>query len=698
MNRFSSSRVLCASVAALALSVAPARAATVTSPPYLDEITGARALDFVKARDAHTLDVLTHDPRYAGFYKDALTIAQSHDRIAAPEQLNGQIYNFWQDADHVRGIWRRTGVASYRTGKPDWTTVLDLDALSASEHANWVWKGADCLEPDETRCLISLSDGGEDAVTVREFDLATNAFVPGGFALPGAKQSADWLDRDTLLVSRPWRPGDLTDSSYPYIVRLWHRGTPLNVATEVARGTKQDMEASGESFTDGQGHHVALIQTAHTIFSSSYALLENGHTTPLDLPRKSDIQGLLDGQLVVRLNEPWTANGQTFPTGALVAVDPTQPAPKPELIAAAGPRQMIEGAAVTKGHVLVALYDNVRGTVVSYARGSDGWRGRRLALPGDVSVSITSSTIRDDDAFIGVSGFLTPPELWQANARTGGLNRLVAMPPQFDAAGLTVDQYEAASTDGTKIPYFLVHRRDMAENGTNPVQLYAYGGFQISMTPRYSGTLGKLWLDRGGVYALANIRGGGEFGPAWHEAGLNVHRQRVFDDFAAVARDMIARHVTSPAHLAIRGGSNGGLLMGVEFTQHPELWKAVVIEVPLLDMVNFETMSAGSSWTGEYGSVRDAAQRAFLEQISPLQNLKSGVRYPVPFIMTSTKDDRVGPVHARRFAARMDALHLPYFYDEQVEGGHAAGANLREAAQEAALEYTYMWRTLDGAP
>ena len=679
-------------------------AAAAPKPAFLSEIQGKQAMAWVDAQNRRTLGILRGDPHYGGFLADALALAQTHDRIAEPEPLAGAIYNFWQDRSHVRGIWRRTSLASYRTSKPDWRTVIDLDALSAQEHANWVWKGTNCEEPEQRRCLITLSDGGEDADTKREFDLRTERFVPGGFVLPRSKQQSDWLDQNTLLVARDWGRDSsgrstLTASGYPFVVKRLARGQPLRSAREIFRGTPHDVAVSPETLVDGDGNRASLIERATDFFSVEHNLLTPGGLIRLDLPPRSTIEGLVAGRLVVEIDQDWSPrsaprSAPAIAAGSLVSLALARPEAPPLLIFAPGPRQALDGVAVTRDTVVAALYDEVRGQAWVFAPTPGGWRPKRLALPEKVSVSVAATSIHDDMAFFGVTGFLDPSTLWLADTEAARLAQIKSLPTQFDAAGLVVDQFQARSADGTLIPYFLVHRRRMRLDGSNPTELYGYGGFQVSMTPRYTPVLGKLWLDRGGVYALANIRGGGEFGPKWHEAAIKTHRQRAFDDFTAVGRDLIARHVTGPRRLGIRGGSNGGLLMGVEFTQHPELWRAVMIEVPLLDMLHYETMAAGASWVGEYGSVSDPAQGNFLAGISPLHNLRAGVAYPEPFLFTTTKDDRVGPVHARRFAWRMQQLGLPFLYYEETEGGHAAGANLRETAEEQALEFTYLTRRL----
>jgi prolyl oligopeptidase len=676
------------------------------SPPdpflWLEDVNGARAMDWVKAENAKTLGVLEKDSRYPGLYADALKIAEASDRIPVPEFLAGQVYNFWQDADHVRGLWRRTTLADYAQAQPGWSPVLDLDALARAEAANWVWKGSDCEWRAERRCLISLSDGGEDAVTVREFDLTSGGFVDGGFSLPRGKQTTAWADPDTLLVAREWAPGELTASGYPFVVKQIKRGQPLSSAVEVFSGSAGDGGYGVTPLTlhDGEGRQALLILRPLSTFEAETYLVTPAGPRRLALPLKSQIDDLVAGRLLVTLAQDWNAGGETFPQGALVSIelaaasgDPDHLTPR--LVYAPGPRESIEMAGATRSNLLLVLYHNVKARALVYAPAADGgWTRRPLDLPDNASISLVSTDAHSERAFLSVTSFLAPTTLWLTDAAAGQLTQVKALPPKFDASRDSVDQYEATSSDGTKVPYFVVHPKAMALDGANPTVLYAYGGFQVSETPGYGAILGKLWLERGGVYVLANIRGGGEFGPAWHEAGLKTQRQRVFDDFAAVARDLIARGITSPRRLGIQGGSNGGLLMGVEFTQHPELWRAVDSQVPLLDMLRFEQIAAGASWVGEYGSVANPDERAFLAAISPYANLKPGVAYPEPFVWTTTKDDRVGPQHARKFAARLSAMGLPYLFHEVIEGGHGAGANLRERAHTSALEYVYFIRKL----
>ena len=686
-----------------ATSVARDSAAGVASEDsflWLEDLSGPRALAWVKAENARTLAVLQGDPRFAGFLASAIKINESHDRIPSPQIVGGRVYNFWQDEGHVRGVWRTTTIADYANPQPAWKTVLDLDALAKTDGKKWVWKGADCDSPDAKRCLISLSEGGEDAVAIREFDLESGQFVADGFSLPRGKQSAAWAGEDTLLVSREWAPGELTTSGYPYVVKELKRGQPLASATEIFRGTKADVSVEPGTLSDGHENRAQYIVRETTTFESKKYLVTQAGLQELNLPSKSNLLELIAGRLLVRLAEPWNANGSTFPAGALVSLELQSAAAQPQslkpvLLFAPSPRESIGEAGATRDHLVLTTYENVRGRAFVYTPLTGGtWSKRRLGLPDNSTIELVTADKHGVDAFLGITGFLQPTILRQLNTATGASSVAKALTPQFDASGITVEQFEATSKDGTRIPYFIVRLKNMAFDGSNPTILYAYGGFEISLTPYYRGTLGKLWLERGGVFVVANIRGGGEFGPAWHEAGLKTQRQRIFDDFAAVGQDLIAKKITSPRHLGIQGGSNGGLLMGVEFNQHPELWNAVDIQVPLLDMLRYEQIQAGASWVGEYGSVSNPDERAFLASISPYNNVKPGVTYPEPFIWTTTKDDRVGPQHARKFAAKLKAMGIPYLFYEVTEGGHGAGADIKERSFTTALEMTYFARKL----
>jgi len=692
--------ILAASMAAAFCVTGAAMAEDADPFQWLEDVEGEKPLAWVKAQNERSLKILQADSRFAEFEGKALAILQAQDRIAAPSFRAGKISNFWQDQVNVRGIARRTTIESYLTDNPSWETVIDVDALSKAENANWVFKGSNCLQPEETRCLVSLSEGGKDAVEIREFDATSKTFVEGGFRLSNGKQGADWLDADTLYVARDWGPGTMTESGYAYIVKKWKRGTPLESAVEVFRGTQKDVAAAAGIWRDEDGKVQAVIYSRYTtFFESEHSIDTDKGALRLPLPPKATLQTLVARQLVISLEDDWTWDGKKYGKGTLLSfsLDALKKDPqtaKATLVFSPGPRESVEQVSSTRNRLLVAVYENVKGGLYAFSFNGKAWQKTKLNLPANASIGVVSTRNEDDKAFVNVTGFVDPDSLYLGDVTKNDFKRVKSLPPRFDGSNIAVEQHEATSPDGTKVPYFILHRKDMKLDGKNPTLLYAYGGFQVSMTPSYSGNIGKLWLERGGVYVLANIRGGGEFGPSWHQAGLKTNRQVIYDDFVAVANDLIKRKVTQPRHLGIMGGSNGGLLMGVQLTQRPDLWNAVVVQVPLLDMLRYHKLLAGASWMGEYGDPDDAVEGAFLRKISPYHNLKEGTKYPEPFFVTSSKDDRVHPGHARKMAAKMEAMKLPFLYYENIDGGHAAAANERERAKRVALEFTYLSRKL----
>ncbi len=680
----------------------PSPAGPIDKYTWLEDVNSPRSVDWVKAEDAKTDAVLKADPRYATNYDTAYAVASDPHRLPVPELRGNEIYNVWRDAQNPRGLLRKTSLSDYATAAPHWYTVIDYDALGKAENVGWVPRGTSCLYPYNRFCMVSLSAGGEDAVTDREFDLQSGQFVPSGFTLPHSKQEVAWVDKDTLLVSRDWGPGTATNSGYPFVVKEWKRGTPLSSAREIARGGPGDqLSTEPVVLHDAQGHAAVMIRRGVTFFDFQTFIRTGRGVERLMLPPKADVEDLLDGRLLVHLHADWPVAGeQTFTQGSLVELklsdvlkDPAHLHPAAVFTPTA--QEFLQGAASTRDHLVLTTLEHVQGRAYVYTPGPHGWTRQPLSVPANSSVGIASTGNLDNRFFLAINSFLTPPSVWLGDAAGATLTETKSQPALFDASKDTVDQLEATSKDGTKVPYFVVHPKGMATDGSHPTLLTAYGGFELSETPNYSATIGRLWLEQGNVYVLANIRGGGEFGPAWHEAGLNVHRQRIYDDFAAVGQDLITRGITSSPHLGIEGGSNGGLLMGVEMEQHPALWHAVVIAIPLLDMLGFEHIAAGASWVGEYGSVSDPAQRAFLASISPYQQLKPDVQYPEPLIWTTTKDDRVGPQHARKFAARMEEYHEPFYFDEITEGGHGSGADLKQQAGTNALTFTYLERKLE---
>ncbi len=676
---------------------------------WMEEVEGEKALEWVRAQNARSLAELEAKPWFKDYETRALQALTTADRIPYGSVRRGEVYNFWQDETSVRGLWRKTSLASYATAKPTWETVLDFDKLAKDEGKNWVFQGSDCFAPKGKtfyRCLVSLSDGGKDANIVREFDMATKKFVDGGFVTPEAKQSTAWAGENTLLIGTDWGDGTLTESGYPMIVKRWTRGTPLSSAVEVLRGEPSFVGVWPTAMELEDGRILQGAVKAETFFTSSYWWFPDGETNPVQwpLPLKATPNGTYKGNFIFSIEQDWTPEDQAaFKSGDLLSFNldsflTTRKLPKVDLVFRPSATQAVNGVAIAKGAALLSINDYVVSKVLRLEPGATGWTTRAIALPGSGAASIAFADKEEETVFLNYEDFLTPESLLTYDIKANSVKPLKSLPAQFNADGLKVQQFFATSKDGTKVPYFVVHKADIKFDGTTPTLLYGYGGFQVSMTPGYSPVTGRLWLEQGGAYVLANIRGGGEFGPNWHQAGLKQNRQRIYDDFIAVGEDLIAKKITSSKHLGIMGGSNGGLLMGVMLNQRPDLWNAVVVQVPLLDMLRYHTLLAGASWVDEYGSPDVPEERAFLETISPYQNFDAKKPYPTPFFVTSTKDDRVHPGHARKMAKKFEDAGLPFLYYENIDGGHAAAANQTERAKRTALEYTYLRDRLFAQP
>ncbi len=683
----------CLALGLALLIVTPALAQTAAPPTadpfqWLEDVDSPRALSWVEGQNTRTAARLESDARYKDFHAEARAIFTASDRIPWPDFRADGVDNFWQDGDHIHGIWRHTSLSSYRKAQHEWETLLDLDALSRTEGRNWIWKGADCLPPARTRCLVNLSDGGSDAVEVREFDTIQKAFVPGGFRFAAGKQTLDWLDADTLVVARAWTPDEVTTSGYPYVVKRVSRNGSVQ---EIFRGSKSDVSVSPRVLYDDSGKSVGIVlRRGVDFFRNEYSLTTGTKTVRILLPLKAELQTFVKGRMIFTLKEAW--NG--FEAGSVIAWKLKDAGPRPELVFQPGPRQAVETVASTAGKLIINLLEDVKGAVDAYDLVGGQWTATRLPLPKNATFQLRSLGETDDRIMISAEGFLDPPSLWLADSAINTVAQIRALPPRFDASRETVSQYWAKSSDGTQIPYFVVRPKDSPLNGQTPTLMYGYGGFELSKPPVYIPEMGKLWLERGGAYVIANIRGGGEFGPAWHEAVLREKRQLAFDDFAAVARDMSARGLTSARRLGIYGRSNGGVLTTVSLTQHPELWTAVVVESPLIDMMRYHKLSAGASWIGEYGDPDAPGDAAFIGAYSAYQNLKPGVAYPEAYITTNTRDDRVHPGHARKFAARLEAMGVPYLYYEQTFGGHANDADPELNARRWARHYVYLAQKL----
>ena len=682
-------------LAALVLTTSAARSQE--SPPdpfrWLEEIDAPRSMAWVEGQNAKSAKRLEGDARYETFRAEARAIFTAEDRIPTPRFRAGGVDNFWQDGAHVHGVWRHASLAAYRTANPAWETVLDLDALSKAEGKNWIWKGADCLKPAETLCLVHLSDGGSDAVEVREFDTTTRSFVKDGFFFPRGKQIIAWIDRDTLIADREWTPGEVTRSGYGYVVKTIGRG---GEPREVFRGSPADVSASPQVLRgDGGKADAVLIRRGVTFFENEYSLLGPGKPVRIPLPAKAQYETYVDGQAVFSLKQAWGR----FAAGAVISFDLADlkrdaATAKPQLVFQPGPPDAVQTVDSSKDRLIVTLLEDVKGAVDAYDHKAGVWLGKRLDLPRNANINEVDASDSDNSLFFTAEGFLDPTSLWLADADTAKAVRVKTLPARFDGSKDVVEQFWATSSDGTKIPYFVVRPKDMKSEGATPTIMYGYGGFELAKPPVYLPEMGKIWLQRGGAYVIANIRGGGEFGPAWHEAVLRDKRQLAFDDFAAVAKDLFARKITSPRRLGIYGRSNGGVLTTVSMTQHPELWNAIVIESPLIDMLRYSHLSAGASWVAEYGDPDIPADRAFIAKYSAYQNLKAGVKYPEPYITTNTRDDRVHPGHPRKFAARLEAMGIPYLYYEQTFGGHANDADPELNARRWARHYVYLAQKL----
>ena len=668
---------------------------------WLEEVDGARALDFARAASTRTLSELRGRAEFAQIRDEVRAVLDSRERIAQAVAYGDHLYNFWQDRANPRGLWRRTTWVEYRKPQTVWETVLDVDALARDEKENWVWKNAQCLPPNGDRCLISLSRGGGDAVVVREFDLVKKNFVSDGFVVPEAKSEVDWRDRDTIYVSTDFGAGSLTDSGYPRIVKRWSRGTPLAQAVTVFEGTRTDVGVSAwvdHDVRDGTTRVTEGVRRSIAFYNGETFVLRDGVPVRLAVPNDAAAQ-IVGPWLVLRLRTAWDIGGRSYPAGGLIAAKTQEFLDGKrafEVLFEPTARTALQRDwSVTRNTIVLDVLDNVRSRLWVLTPSSSGWRREEIALP-----SLGAANARpvdryaSDQLFITYQDFLTPPTLFVGAAGLP-IEKLKSTPAFFDASHMTVQQLEAASRDGTRVPYFVIGPAGVKNA---PTMLYGYGGFENAIESFYSGALGRAWLARGGVLVIANIRGGGEFGPAWHQAALKEKRQNAFDDFIAIGEDLARRGIAQPKQIGIRGGSNGGLLVGAALTQRPELFGAAVAQVPLLDMKRYSKLLAGASWMAEYGDPVVPEQWAYIAKYSPYQNSRKDARYPPTLFVTSTRDDRVHPAHARKMFARMREQGHDAWYYENIEGGHGAASNNEQRALMAAIEYTFLWKHLGGNP
>lgn len=688
--------------AAAAALIGTAALAQATDPYlWLENITGAKALQQVKAWNAETEAALTKTPGYEEHRKRALAILNDPRQIAMPDAVMGELVaNHWIDAEHKRGLWRVSPLSAYLAGKPEWRTLIDVDALGAKEGKSWVWHGANCLAPEYRRCLVSLSPGGGDADVIREFDIPTGQFVADGFTIPLGKNDATWIDRDHLLVARVEGEGAATRSGYPRIVREWTRGTPWSAAKIVAQGTEQDIAVRPFAVMDGDTRYVGVDRGIGFYADKRSILRPDGQLIELPIPETAEFQTIHDGQVIVSLVDPLGR----FQPGSVVALDLAAmlsgQKPAPTLVMAPTAKQAIEQVGSTDNVLWIKALEDVSGKLFALRRQADGsWTRSAVSLPANSTIQIVGGADKQDIAFATVEGMLDPTSL--VAVTPAGVRAVQALPAEFDASGYSVEQRFATSKDGTQIPYFLV--RNKSVTAPTGVLIHAYGGFRLAQTPTYlteqpyrSGPLALFELEDGNAFVLANLRGGGEYGPAWHKATMREKHQNAFDDSEAVARDLIATGVARKDGVAISGRSNGGLLVGAAMTQHPELYSAVIAGSPLEDMKRYSHLLAGASWIDEYGDPDKPADWAFMKKYSPYQNVRRGVKYPPVFFYLSTKDDRVHPGHARKMAAKLKAFGNPVFYHEYTEGGHSVGADRSEDAVRAALLWAFLKKEIGG--
>lgn len=668
---------------------------------WLEDVEGEQALAWVEEQNAASLGHLETLPVFEPLRQRNLEIYNSDERIATPAMRGDHVYNFWRDENNIRGRWRRMLLDDYIGGSEEWELVLDLDKLAEGEDEDWVWKGAQCLRPEYRRCLLNLSRGGADAVVVREFDVATKTFVMDGFSIAEAKHDVSWIDENAVWVGSDFGDGSLTDSGYPRTARLWRRGEPIEEAMEVFAGEKTDVAAGVYRTWDRDRSFDVAYRTPTFFETLRYLYTGDGEFLRIDIPDDADFLGVMNGQMLVQLKTDWQVGETTYPQAALMSIDFSRFMAGDrdfEVLIVPGKSMAIPrgGILTTRDYVIVRLIDDVVSKLKRFSFTDGTWVSDDLQTEDLGTITLGSSSDESNIFFFTYENFLTPDTLFVADDGGRTVKALTSLPEFFDTAGMSVERHFATSKDGTRVPYFVVLPKGFEANGKTPTLMYGYGGFEVSRTPGYSATVGHSWLERGGAYVVANIRGGGEYGPAWHRAALKENRQRAYDDFIAVGEDLIERGITSAGHLGIRGGSNGGLLTGVMLTQRPDLWGAVVVQVPLLDMKRFNKLLAGASWMGEYGDP-DTDDWQYIKEYSPYHNLDPDAEYPVPFFTTSTRDDRVHPGHARKMVARMKEMGHDLLYYENTVGGHAGASDNEQFARAEALIYSYLWDQL-GAP
>jgi len=684
----------------------PVNSAIIDPNLWLEEVQGDKALAWVRERNAVSTALLQAQPLFADNRAKVLDVLNNRDQIPRVTRRGDYLYNFWRDAKNPRGLWRRTHLEEYRKVQPKWDVLIDLDALGKAENENWVWGGSDCLAPDYNRCLISVSRGGADAKVTREFDIAKREFVKDGFYLPEAKSQLDWVDINTVYVGTDFGPGSMTRSGYARIIKRWKRGTPISEAQFVYEAKESDVAAFA-TVDKTPNFERTIFGRSADFYNTEINVLVDGKLVKIDKPSDASLSWQREWAFLL-LKSDFKLAERNYKSGSLLAIkfDALMRGERSfELLFEPTATRSLSrsGPTTTRDFLLLNILDNVSGRIEELQYLGGKWQRREVKAPSPGAlgaVGMHDPFVKDDPLANHYSmsylDFLTPASLYLSKAGSDERELLKRNPTFFDSTGMRAEQRFATSKDGTQVPYFVVYPKGVKTDGTNPTVLYGYGGFQISMTPFYSGGWGTTWLQRGGVFVVANIRGGGEFGPTWHQSAIKQNKQKSYDDFAAVAEDLIKAGITKSQHLGIMGGSNGGLLVGAVMVQRPELFGAVVCSVPLLDMQRYHKLLAGNSWMAEYGNPEKADEWAYISQYSPYHNVKKGVKYPKVLFATSTRDDRVHPGHARKMAARMLEQGHDVLYFENIEGGHGGASNNEQRANLVALENTFLWVNLGG--
>ena len=655
---------------------------------WLEEINGDKAIEWVKGQNFISAEMIEESPLFDSLYKRFLASYNDQNKIAYPNLVGQYVYNLWKDENNQQGVWRRILIEDYLNKKSNWEIILDLDILSKKENKNWVYKGVEWLKPQNERCLLYLSDGGSDKNYMREFNVKTKDFESDGFNHTESKDGASWLDEKTILIYRDFGKGSITKSGFSRTVRKWERGTDIEKAETIFEIDSTNMKASSAVFNNGESIHAFLIND--NISTLEYYYLKNTELVKLSFPADALLYGVFKNEMLLLLRSDWKLDNDIYKTGSFISLninDNIKGKLSVRPIYLPNDRSSFFDVAVSKDFITLNIMEDVQNRLLKYTFQKNMWIAENIDVPKLGSIRLIASDMQSNNMFFTYNNLITSTTLYALN-----LNKTQAiktLKKAFNANNLEVHQYFASSKDGTGIPYFIVHQKNIKLNGNNPTIISAYGGFNRAIQPNYDEKVGLAWLERGGVYVIANIRGGGEYGPSWHKAAIKGNRQNAFDDLFAVTEDLISRNITSPKKLGLIGGSNGGLLAGVAYTQRPDLYNAIVCAVPILDMKRFSKLLVGASWISEYGDPDIPEEWQYLQKYSPYHNIKENVDYPEIFFITSTKDDRVHPGHARKMAKKLSDMGYSYYFHEKTEGGHGIGSTNKQIADNAARAFTF---------